>query len=937
MDGADVTSTGEDDAFDDVLRMVAATDHVPQLDPPRRAGRYVVGPRLGRGGLGVVHRARDPELGRDVALKFVRPELTGGPRGEIMQARLRREAKALAALAHPAIVQVFDVGSVGRQVYIAMELIEGRSLRRWAAQPGVELDAIVHAFVQAAEGLAAAHAAGVVHRDFKPDNVLVGDDGRVVVVDFGLAVPDPAQTMPSTDASPGDSRLTQTGATVGTRGYVAPELCDGGEATPQSDQYAFCVSLHEALCGERPKGGRISEALPGSFRSIVHKGLDPDPARRFASMAELIEALRRRRSTSARIVAVGLGALAFVAGAWWIGSAIVRTVEVRACADEARAAIPEPTADEREAIGAAIARHVAPGRELENAAGFARTLGSWRAGHEAACVAAVRDPDGERDLATVLRCFAVRDAELRAAATALVEGLPPGLADEVAADLLTVSPVEGTCVDPRWLEVQEPSLDTDVDALAELELERSLWAALATAQADDEAKAIALLDDVAAAARERGSTRVWVRALHARARCLRVTAGVDAAIEALEHAYEIAAAKREDDLAAAVAVSLVEVLSTKTPADALVWGRTASALIDRLGATESLLAARLHTNTGVTLEQLGEIEAAVAEHERALEIREGVLGADALSIAESHANLGGLLLRLAQHDAAERAYARALEIMRVRLGSDDIEVAKAIANLALIRQAAGKRGDALASFEEARAMAVRARGPRSGIALLYGQEVARLRGEQGDLEYAERELLAIRRVLASTMGADDQEALRPWFVLAKLYADAGREDEAIELYTKLQASLEATVGSRALPYGAVRHELAKLQQRRGDHAAARAGLLDALEYTTASTPASHPVRLAVLLELAVSERALGMTESALARCDEVLAHAEANATAPPSTVASALLERARLRIDTDRVAALADAKRALEILDAQGDAVAAADARALVERVEAAR
>jgi eukaryotic-like serine/threonine-protein kinase len=313
-----------------------------------RVGRYVVIDRLGAGGMGVVYSAYDPELDRRIAVKLVSIEAgTEAQRGRDI---LLREAQAMARLAHPNVIAVYDVGTIGDGVFFAMERVDGGTLRQWLAErrPWRELLAV---FAQAGRGLAAAHAAGLVHRDFKPENVLMGKDGRVRVTDFGVARALENADAESSGGAPGSDswlrpQVTRFGKVVGTPGYLAPEQFDGG-VTPQTDQFSFCVSLYEALTGQRPfSGATFSEyadevrskrvsfppgaGAPGFVREAVLRGLEKDPARRFPSMEGLLEALARDpRARRLRLLAGGVlvAALAVVVGR----TLAVRAAEQRAC------------------------------------------------------------------------------------------------------------------------------------------------------------------------------------------------------------------------------------------------------------------------------------------------------------------------------------------------------------------------------------------------------------------------------------------------------------------------------------------------------------------------------------------------------------------------------------------------------------------------------
>jgi serine/threonine protein kinase len=256
-------------------------------------GRYVILDVVGSGGMGVVYSAYDPELDRRVALKLVRTP--NGPDAESQRARLVREARAIARVVHPNAIVVHEVGTLDKRVFVAMEFVDGPTLSAWLRarprSPREKLDVLI----QAGRGLAAAHHAGLVHRDFKPDNVLVGADGRVRVTDFGLAraaglageVAPPA--LPTTDVT-----ITRSGAVVGTPAYMAPEQVLGAGADARADVFSFCVTAWECLFGARPFAGATLQALleavragrlveggdqtvPARIRNMLARGLSHDP------------------------------------------------------------------------------------------------------------------------------------------------------------------------------------------------------------------------------------------------------------------------------------------------------------------------------------------------------------------------------------------------------------------------------------------------------------------------------------------------------------------------------------------------------------------------------------------------------------------------------------------------------------------------------------
>jgi serine/threonine protein kinase len=293
-------------------------DPGPELGTGDLVGRYRIVERLGAGGMGVVYRAHDPQLEREVALKLLRAK-PGGEQ-QLMASRMLREAKSAARIRHSNVVTVYDAGEVSGRAFIAMELMSGTDLAKWFSQrrPWRE---VVRVMLQAAQGLRAAHESGIVHRDFKPDNVVLEDDGNVKVLDFGLArvaydgetqsrvAEELAGALAATGIE-GLDTLTHTGALVGTPAYMAPEQYLQQPLDARTDQFSFCVALFLGVYGHRPFGGRTHAALtmnvvqgnienpeepgvaPARLLDILRKGLATDPEQRFASMDALIGELR---------------------------------------------------------------------------------------------------------------------------------------------------------------------------------------------------------------------------------------------------------------------------------------------------------------------------------------------------------------------------------------------------------------------------------------------------------------------------------------------------------------------------------------------------------------------------------------------------------------------------------------------------------------------
>ena len=316
--------------------------------------RYTFGERLGEGGLGVVYAAHDKELDREVAIKVLRPEVTDRD-GQRAVARLVREARAMARLTHPNVVEVFDIREHPTGTFVVMEHLRGCTLGKWLNQPGRSLSQVLAVMRAAGEGLLAAHRVGLVHRDFKPANVIVCSDGQVKVLDFGLARQHRTNDTPSDDPNatqPGADPVTRTGVVMGTPSYMAPEQHSGQDADVRCDQYAFAVTLFRALYGVMPfyatssvelLSRKMAMALPDALpafevprrlHAAIRRALSPMPSDRFPSMQSLLEELTprsRRRAWLPGIGALAVGALLAVAAA----PEVARLASDRGTLDEA--------------------------------------------------------------------------------------------------------------------------------------------------------------------------------------------------------------------------------------------------------------------------------------------------------------------------------------------------------------------------------------------------------------------------------------------------------------------------------------------------------------------------------------------------------------------------------------------------------------------------
>ena len=386
-----------------------------------RIQRFEVVAELGSGGMGTVHHARDPRLQRDVAIKVL--ALRGAPPPELSSVRtvdlrtpaaathddLLAEARVMAQVSHPNVLPVYEVGLDGDAMFLVMELVEGSNLRTWLHGRPARAE-VERVFADAARGLAAAHARGVVHRDFKPDNVLIGTDGRVRVADFGLS-----------QLGRGSDPLIEWGDLAGTPDYMAPEQWRGGVATPRSDVYAFARALAEALTGVRGETAELDERLAaagvdGQLRALLRAGVDDEPEAR-PTLAQFIAALEGRARPRPRrlpIVAAAVAGAAVLAAA---GYAMLHQDDVAACEAATGASGSPWDAPRRAALVRAVGE--------EPAALVDRRLGELAAGRHAACSARAAGETTATETAMWLSCIDRRIAELGAVVRNALTAVPP--------------------------------------------------------------------------------------------------------------------------------------------------------------------------------------------------------------------------------------------------------------------------------------------------------------------------------------------------------------------------------------------------------------------------------------------------------------------------------------------------------------------------------
>ncbi len=650
---------------------------------PARVGRYAILRALGEGGMGIVLEAFDPELDRRVAVKLLRPTRIGSRASR----RLLREAQVMARLSHPNVVQVYDAGVVDGRVFLAMELVRGRTLRAWLDDRPRGWREVLQRFVDAGRGIAAAHEAGIIHRDFKPENVLIAEDGRVRVADFGLANCDDAtHDSPVPSARPrGESTLTSTGAVVGTPVYMAPEQHAGLEVDAAADQFSFCVALHEALYGQRPFAG--TSAIQVAANVLAGRYVDPPRPRRAPRW--LAEVLRRGLSVERDARWPGFPALLAalerdpaVRRRRWVGAALlVNTIATTGWALATRTdATPCDSGEARigavwnddarvamtEALGGSARFDALAGEKVVDA--LDRYAGDWAEAHEVTCVAHHEGEISSELLDSAMNCLQLRHAAIERFVE-LVRGGDPRVLARASAAAVGLPPI-ASCTDRHALTMQvAPPEDPDA-AMAVDRLRERLTRAEVAHDAGSIESAQAELEDI-----ERGASALAYAPLVAEVSLVSGRKAMDRFEWAQAAAWLSNAAAK--GLAAGTDAIAAEALARKLFVDGMLGSNMqpvladvplVTGLVERVGAPRSL-AAMLANNVGVLHGLDGDARAAVEQFSSALE-----LAGHASEV--SPIDRAGYAMNLALHtddaDARDRLFVGAMETVDAALGRNHL-------------------------------------------------------------------------------------------------------------------------------------------------------------------------------------------------------------------------------------------------------------------------
>ncbi len=866
--------------------------------------RYVVGRRLGAGAMGVVFEAFDPQLQRRVAIKLVRA--SPGPDRAREHARMLREAQAMARLSHPNLVPVLAVGTKGDDLYLVLELVQGTTLRAWLAAAPRPWRTVVRAYVAAGRGLAAAHAAGVVHRDFKPDNVLMSaaPDGvaarddeasvaqRVRVIDFGLArlVDTHEPPLVAAVASGDDAERTGAGVMLGTPAYMPPEQRLHAAVDARADQFALAVSVWEGVFGERPFAGRSHAALheaaergelrrpatlarvPVRLRRTIERALSAKPEQRFADMTAFVDAMERslRRRTGIVIAGAALGAtVTATAVVLSGGTGLDCTPAIAPRWDEAaRARLQDAFARTDDAIAGASATVLAA---------LDRRALAWHDAHTRNCVAA----RAHESAAAVRTCLDVRRLEL----DAVVDVLADGNADVLARALPMVAGLPG--VEP--CERAPPQLAT-IDAEALVGEAQSMREQLARARALGEASRF---DEAIATARVvlEHAMNIGHAAVHAEANARLGQIHVDASqpVEGaalLEEAFFEARELGHDEVATETSIALVSTIGGQLARldEVAPWVEHAEAALQRWGS--SALEAELEKAKGGVALRSGDAEAAIAHYTRTVEIWRASVDADDPRLADA-IDAVGVANQAARHlDVALDHHERALAIRERAYGDVHPDVGYSLTNIARVMIDQGLEEPAIHHNEWVIAIDEAALGPEHLYTAVAHNNLGAAWGRLGEPAAALEQFEAARPGF-ERLGAEHPEHALVLVNIGQAAAELGDFAAAAEVLERALAIRERHFGLEHPLTLSAAALLGSVSVNLGGYA--RASTLYARALGGPAPPASYDAAglVRLRLSLARSQLALGRRREA----SEALAKARAALAQlvppPPAIVAEA--------------------------------------------------
>ncbi len=824
--------------------------------------RFVVLKEIGSGGMGAVYAAYDPQLDRRIALKLVLPDRS---RDED-QRRLHQEARALARLSHPNIVGVYESGTMDTRVWLAMELVEGQTLRDWMRERRRDWRVVLRVMRQAGTGLAAAHAAGLLHRDFKPGNVMIANDERVHVMDFGLACVDPNSGIPRSDTTASDRVVpaihqTRPSEVRGTPGYIAPEQLMGETLTPAADQFSFCVTLWEGLFGERPfrgesvgqlarniLGGRIGEPsrprdVPKWLHHVCKRGLSRDPGQRFASMESLLEALNggHRRAWMRRVLMFAVLLMTLVAGifAFALHDRAQRVAACQRSGDEIEATWnPDVEAALQEGILATGVSY-AP-KTAENVMPWLRRQSeAWRDARVDVCLdTEVRGIWEEATLNRALWCLEERRMQLSLLVDDLTHADDQTVRKAVSA-AARLSPI-GECTNTSDLVLLGTPPDGLRDEVRELRasLVRSHNLQIVTRYSE----ALALNQDVLTRAESIGWSPLTSEARYSVGASLLKVGQYAESEKFLEESYfeSINGVNRKVAFLASKALVYLVGHRLGRHDEGLRWGRHAAAHLLEVTSDGDLRGSSLKNNLAIVYGDKGEYEKSKQLHQEVLDERENCLGTTHPLVATSLSNLASIHQYTADYTQASELFERVARVREIALGPEHPVYADSLANLGVHHLFSGEYLSAADELERALEIKERAFGADSmnnTDALSNLGSVYTALGRHDEAIALKKQALVI---LEDGLGEDNLRVAGALEGLGNAYLSAGEGERAMGLYERAIALAEESRGQEHPTIGNMLSNLSSVYSDRDDLDTAIKLQTRALEIFRKSLGDDHP-------------------------------------------------------------------------------------------------
>ncbi len=816
---------------------------VHRLERGTSVGRYVVIDFVDAGGMGAIYQAFDPELNRPVALKILsvnKQKSQDSIEADRAKSRMIREAQALAQLTHPNVVTVYDVGEYEDSIFIAMEFVEGRDLTVWRHETHPTYKQMLAKLIDAGRGLSAAHQAGIVHRDFKPGNVIVGNDGRVRVLDFGLARAADLNTEsskkrqapkealettsalePSLTESSSDlltSSLTLAGSVLGTPHYMAPEQMDGKSVDERSDQFSFCVTLYESLYGKRPFSGhnvlQIFRSIqsadlrrpPGSkvpkwLDELILRGLSFDNEDRFASMDDLLDALQndpavlrkelldRRKRMFTVIGSISLSLLIAGFGMWYVSTQASRLCEgaedklLGVWDQEVKAKVKQAFLGTKKYYAANSYQRVA--KILDERAA------QWTAMRTDACLATHdRGEQSEKMLDLRMRCLNRKLSEMDALVTLFATKTDAKIIQRAVQATFGLS-LLNSCSDEEFLSAEMAPPENAALRKKVESLRKDLDVVMALRESGKYQEGIELALRSLEIARALGYQPAEVEALYSVGKLQEKTGKYKAAIRTMENCRLLADEAKYDEIRAKANNTLIFLvgyrLALLEEVDPFI--KRARVVINRNG-DRGVIKARWHNNLGVIFTEKGEHDQALAHLEKSLTIRTKTFGPQHPEVAKSNNNIGIVYYEKGEYDRAIEYYTKVFEIWKNAFGPEHPLIVGTNTNIGNAFEMMGEFRRALEHHQQALQIGLKTLGAEHPLVANTHDNMGRALYKMGEYDRALERFEQAMKIMQKSFGAENPNMTDPQSGIGDVYYQMGEYDRALDHFEQVLSILK---------------------------------------------------------------------------------------------------------------------------------------------------